>query len=129
MRTYGGKQYNVIDISCNGEKLGDVNAEDSNLKNKTWTPSSALSGEGKIRFSSTDNTEEFGPAIAEITIEQAGGPTYEYSQYITLCNSTSTENIEIKQTKLIGRKILSNGKLIIELNGVYYNTLGQILNK
>ena len=41
VRTYGGKQYNVIDISCNGEKLGDVNAEDSNLKNKTWTPSSA----------------------------------------------------------------------------------------
>ena len=129
VRTYGGKQYNVIDISCNGEKLGDVNAEDSNLKNKTWTPSSALSGEGKIRFSSTDNTAVNGPAIAEITIEQAGGPTYEYSQYITLCNGTSTENIEIKQTKQIGRKILSNGQLIIELNGVYYNTLGQILNK
>ena len=125
VRTYGGKQYNVIDISCNGEKLGDVNAEDSNLKNKTWTPSSALSGEGKIRFSSTDNTAVNGPAIAEITIEQAGGPTYEYSQYITLCNGTSTENIEIKQTKQIGRKILSNGQLIIELNGVYYNTVGQ----
>ena len=129
VRTYGGKQYNVIDISCNGEKLGDVKAEDSNLKNKTWTPSSALSGEGKIRFSSTDNTAVNGPAIAEITINQAGGPTYEYSQYITLCNGTSTENIEIKQTKQIGRKILSNGQLIIELNGVYYNTLGQILNK
>lgn len=129
VRTYGGKQYNVIDISCNGEKLGDVNAENSTLKNKTWEPSSALSGEGKIRFSSTDNTAVNGPAIAEITIRQAGGPTYEYSQYITLCNGTSTENIEIKQTKQIGRKMLSNGQLIIEFNGVYYNTLGQILNK
>lgn len=129
IRTYGGKQYNIIDISCNGEKLGDVNAENSTLKNKTWEPSSELSGEGKIRFSSTDNTAVNGPAIAEITINQAGGPTYEYSQYITLCNGTSTENIEIKQTKQIGRKILSNGQLIIELNGVYYNTLGQILNK
>lgn len=124
VRTYGGTSYNIIDITCNGQKLGTVDAVDKNLKDKTWSPSSTLTGEGKIRFSSTDNTKDNGPAIAKVTIQLTGGTTYTYSRYITSCNSGTTDVEETVISKQ-NTKILRNGQLVIEYNGLYYNTLGQ----
>ena len=68
-----------------------------------------------------------------ITIETTGGgtsttTTYVYSRYITSCEGSSVEYVEVPQPKEYN-KILSEGQLIIEYNGVYYNTLGQIVNK
>ena len=124
VRTYGGTQYNIIDITCNGQKLGTVDAENSTLKDKTWSPSSVLTGEGKIRFSSTDNTDANGPAIAKVTMNLEGGVSYSYSNYIT-SDGVSTDLIEVQRPQQLGHKILCNGQLLIEYNGVYYNTLGQ----
>lgn len=127
VRTYGGTSYNIIDITCNGQKLGTVDAVDKNLKDKTWSPSSVLTGEGKIRFSSTDNTDANGPAIAKVTMNLEGGASYSYSNYVTSCGST-TDLIEVQRPQQLGNKILRDGQLLIEYNGVYYNTLGQSLN-
>ena len=127
VRTYGGTSYNIIDITCNGQKLGTVDAVDKNLKDKTWSPSSTLTGEGKIRFSSTDNTDANGPAIAKVTMNLEGGTSYSYSNYIT-SDSVSTDLIEVQQSQQLGHKILRNGQLLIKYNGVYYNTLGKPLN-
>ena len=127
VRTYGGTSYNIIDITCNGQKLGTVDAVDKNLKDKTWSPSSTLTGEGKIRFSSTDNTDANGPAIAKVTMNLEGGASYSYSNYVTSCGST-TDLIEVQRPQQLGNKILRDGQLLIEYNGVYYNTLGQSLN-
>ena len=124
VRTYGGTSYNIIDITCNGQKLGTVDAVDKKLKDKTWSPSSTLTGEGKIRFSSTNNTKDNGPAIANVTIQLTGGTTYTYSRYITSCNSGTTDVEETVISKQ-NTKILRNGQLVIEYNGLYYNTLGQ----
>lgn len=124
VRTYGGTSYNIIDITCNGQVLTTIDAENSTLKDKEWEPSTILVGEGKIRFSSTDNTAANGPAIAKVTIQQKGGPTYTYSRYITSCNNETTD---IEQTIVAkpNTKIIRNGQLLIEYNGLYYNTLGQ----
>jgi hypothetical protein len=127
VRTYGGTSYNIIDITCNGQKIGTVDAVDKNLKDKIWSPSSTLTGEGKIRFSSTDNTDANGPAIAKVTMNLEGGASYSYSNYVTSCGST-TDLIEVQQPQQLGNKILRDGQLLIEYNGVYYNTLGQSLN-
>ena len=124
VRTYGGTSYNIIDITCNGQKLTTIDAENATLKDKEWEPSTTLVGEGKIRFSSTDNTAANGPAIAKVTIQQEGGPTYTYSRYITSCNNETTDIEETMVTKP-NTKIIRNGQLLIEYNGVYYNTLGQ----
>jgi hypothetical protein len=124
VRTYNGTEYNIIDISCNGQNLGTVDAVDKKLKDKTWEPSTTLSGEGKIRFSSTDNTETKAPAIAKVTIQLTGGTTYTYSRYITSCNNETTD-IEETVVEKTNTKIIRNGQLLIEYNGVYYNTLGQ----
>lgn len=127
VRTYGGTSYNIIDITCNGQVLATIDAVNSTLKDKEWIPSSILSGEGKIRFSSTDNTDANGPAIAKVTINLEGGTSYVYTDYITSCGST-TNVVDIQQPQHVGNKLLRDGQLVIEYNGVYYNTLGQPTN-
>jgi hypothetical protein len=126
MRTYGGTNYNTIEFSANGTKIGEVKASNNKLADYTWKPTTTLSGSGVLRFSSKTNTEEFGPALSSIHIEAAGGGViteYYYSNYVTACGST-TDLQEVQPSKPMGNKLLRDGQLLIEYNGVYYNTLG-----
>ena len=128
LRTYGGPSYKTLEFSMNGSKVGAINATTNKLKDYTWTPSSTLSGSGKLRFSSTTCTAENGPALSSITINlNTGIPSvvYVYSRYITSCDATSTEFVQVEGVPELGHKILRNGQLLIKYNGVYYNTLGQ----
>ena len=129
MRTYGGSNYKTIDFSMAGNKIGELSASSNSLKDYTWKPSTSITGVGALRFSSNTNTTEFGPAFSSITIETTGGgtgttTTYSYSRYITSCNN-GTSDIEETIVEKLNTKIIRNGQLLIEYNGVYYNTLGQ----
>ena len=129
MRTYGGSTYKTIEFSMAGNKIGELSASSNSLKDYTWKPSTSMTGVGALRFSSNTNTTEFGPALSSITVETTGGgtgttTTYTYSRYITSCNN-GTSDIEETVVEKPNTKIIRNGQLIIEYNGVYYNTLGQ----
>jgi endonuclease I len=127
MRTYGGASYNTIEFSADGNNIGELKASTNKLTNYTWTPTTTLSGSGVLRFSSKTNTNQNGPALSSIHIEMAGGGViteYYYSNYVTACGST-TDLQEVQPSKPMGNKLLRNGQLLIEYNGVYYNTLGQ----
>ena len=127
LRSYGGSTYKTLEFSMNGTKVGQIEATTNKLKDYTWTPTSTLSGTGKLRFSSNTNTAENGPALSSITIQTSGGTgtttTYTYSRYITSCNNQSTDVEETVVAKP-NTKFIRNGQLIIEYNGVYYNVLG-----
>jgi hypothetical protein len=130
LRTYGGSSYKTLVFSMNGTKVGEINATSNKLADYTWTPTSTLSGTGKLRFSSSTNTAENGPALSSITINlNTGTPSvvYVYSRYITSCNNGTTD-IEDTIIEKKNTKIIRNGQLLIEYNGVYYNTLGHPLN-
>ena len=129
MRTYGGSTYKTIEFSMAGNKIGELSASSNSLKDYTWKPSTSMTGVGALRFSSNTNTTEFGPALSSITIETTGGgtgttTTYNYSRYITSCNN-GTSDIEETIVEKPNTKIIRNGQLLIEYDGVYYNTLGQ----
>ena len=127
MRTYGGTSYNTIEFTANGTKIGELIAANKTLNDYTWTPSTTLSGSGTLRFTSKNSTDQYGPALSSIHIEMAGGGVitdYYYSNYVTSCGPT-TDVQEVQPTKPQGNKILRDGQLYIEHNGVYYNTLGQ----
>ena len=127
LRTYGGSSYKTLVFSMNGTKVGEINATSNKLADYTWTPTSTLSGSGKLRFSSTTCTAENGPALSSITINlNTGTPSvvYVYSRYITSCNNGTTD-VEETVVEKKNTKIIRNGQLLIEYNGVYYNTLGQ----
>jgi hypothetical protein len=127
MRTYGGTSYNTIEFSANGTKIGELKAANKTLNTYTWTPTTTLSGSGSLRFTSKTNTDQNGPALSSIHIEMAGGGAiteYYYSNYVTYCGPT-TDIVEVQQPKQVGNKVIRNGQLLIEYNGVYYNTVGQ----
>ena len=129
MRTWGGTQYNTIEFSIAGKKIGELKADNNNLKDYTWKPTTTPSGVGAMRFSSPTSTENEGPAFSSITIETTGGgtgttTTYTYSRYITSCDN-GTSDIKETVVEKQNTKIIRNGQLLIEHNGVYYNTLGQ----
>ena len=127
MRTYGGTSYNTIEFSANGTKIGELKAANKTLNTYTWTPTTTLSGSGSLRFTSKTNTDQNGPALSSIHIEMAGGGAiteYYYSNYVTYCGPT-TDIVEVQHSKQVGNKVIRNGQLLIEYNGVYYNTVGQ----
>ena len=129
MRTWGGTQYNTIEFSVAGQKIGELKADNNNLKDYTWKPTTTPSGVGAMRFSSPTSTSNEGPAFSSITIETTGGgtgttTTYSYSRYITSCDNGTTD-VEETVVEKPNTKIIRNGQLLIEYNGVYYNTLGQ----
>lgn len=140
MRTYGGSTYKTIEFAVGGKKIGELNATSNSLKDYTWTPNTTASGTGPMRFTSPTCDSKNAPALSSITIELSGESsgnegdneggdgeittTYEYSRYITSCNGTSTESVKVEQSIQKGKKVLSEGQLLIEYNGVYYNVLG-----
>ncbi len=128
MRTWGGASYKTIEFSVAGKKLGELTASNNKLNDYTWTPTTTVSAVGSVRFSSPTCTDNEGPAFSSITIDLKGpSTTYYYSRYITSCEGTSTDNIELNEPTKKGNKILRDGQLVIEYDGVYYNTLGQQL--
>ena len=129
MRTWGGTQYNTIEFAVAGKKIGELKADNNNLKDYTWKPTTTPSGVGALRFSSPTSTANEGPAFSSITIETTGGgtgttTTYTYSRYITSCDN-GTSDIKETVVEKQNTKIIRNGQLLIEYNGIYYNTLGQ----
>ena len=145
MRTWGGSAYNTIEFKLGDKNIGKLVATSSSLKDYTWTPDpdSKTSGIGALRFSSPTCDSKNAPALSKIVIEldgegtgsgdngdngggnEGGTTTYVYSRYITSCNDTSTESVKVDQPSQKGNKLLFEGQLLIEYNGVYYNTLGQ----
>ena len=140
MRTYGGTTYNTIEFEIGGVKIGELVAQTNNLANYTWKPSTTHAGTGPMRFSSPTCTESNAPALSSITIELSGEGsgdnggnegdgtiTYVYSRFMTTCDGTSTESVKVEQPTQKGNKIIRDGQLLIEYNGVYYNTLGVVV--
>ena len=125
MRTYGGSNYNTIEFKVGNTKVGELVASNKTLNDYVWKAETPISAVGKLRFTSTKNTSEYGPALSSIEVDMKGPSyTYTYSRYITSCNNGTTD-IEETIVEKPNNKIIRNGQLLIEYNGVYYNTLGQ----
>lgn len=125
MRTYGGANYNTIEFKVGNTKVGELVASNKTLNDYVWKAETPISAVGKLRFTSTKNTSEYGPALSSIEVDMKGPSyTYTYSRYITSCNNGTTDVEETIVAKP-NTKIIRNGQLLIEYNGVYYNTLGQ----
>lgn len=123
MRTYGGTQYNTINIIANGTTIGTLTAPNKNMAEQTWTNTSSLSGNSTLRFESSTSNATYGPAFSKITINATGsGPTY--SRYITSCQS-ATELQLIPDNCLPARKILVGGHIYILMDNQLFNIQGQ----
>ncbi|MGM9825058.1 MAG: endonuclease [Paludibacteraceae bacterium] len=125
MRTYGGTAYKTVDITCAGQTLGSLTASNNNLKDYELSVGSGqwAEGSGAIRFSSTTNTDKNGPGVAAITI-RLGGVEITYTEYLTTCHSTSTDEAFNTDNYLKPQKVLRDGQLLIIVDGRIYTVYG-----
>ncbi|MBR1877671.1 MAG: endonuclease [Paludibacteraceae bacterium] len=122
MRTYGGTNYNTVDVTANGTKIATLKATGSSMTEQTWTNTSVLSGMSPLRFESTTSTASNGPAFSVVTINATGAGTT-YSRYITSCQMT--EEVELVPNDQSARKLLINGHIYIQTAEGLFTIQGQ----
>lgn len=123
MRTYGGTQYNTVNVTAGGEHIASLQAKNSTLADITWENTGSLSGWSPLVFSSSTTTSSNGPALDYIILS-TGGLVTTYSAYTTCSSSTNMDEIT-PNIQITNHKYLINGHLTIVVNGVEYNALGQ----
>lgn len=120
--TYGGKEYNTLQIKANGEDIGSITTDKSTtLTEFTWTNSASLTGISPITFYSNYGANK-GIRISSATIN-ATGASVTYDRYITSC--TETTEVTVIPTKPTATKVLRDGQIVIICNGREYNILGR----
>lgn len=124
MRTYGGTQYNQVDITANEQTIGSLSAKDKNMADYTWTKSSSLSGMSALKFTSSTTTTQNGPGLGTITVTSAGQKT-SYEAYTTCEVITTLYSTQSITNPVLCTKTIRNGQLIITVDGVEYNAFGQ----
>ena len=122
IRTYGGKQYNILNIKADDQPLTEiVTTTGSTPTNYTWVNDKTLTGRAKLVFSSNYGTRQ-GIGLISAQIE-ATGTRVLYSDYLTSCSEpTGISNI---QYPISNSKLLINGRLYIQLGNQLYTIQGQ----
>ena len=128
MCTHGGTSYNTVNIATeDGIELGSVVATNgTTLTDYVFVPSEPFSDNERLRFTSPTCASRKGPGVALITIETSSH-TYYYSDYVTICSSEGPETdvMEVQSQSLQhARKVIHNGQLFIEVDGILYNCFG-----
>ena len=121
MRTYGGAQYNKLDIYQADGKLVSIEATaGKTMTEYTWDNNLYLAGNSALTFSS-DYGENKGIGIRSITINATGDGTT-YSAYLTQCDATEIDRVYHTGSN---RKLLIDGRLYIMVNDQIFTVTGK----
>lgn len=122
MRSYGGANYNKVNIIADSRTIGTLTAASNSLADQTWTNTATLSGMSPLRFESQNSTDKYGPAFSVVSID-ATGAGVSYSRYITSCQSTQEIDI-LPANEQTPRKMLIDGQLYILWDNKIFNVQG-----
>lgn len=126
IRTYGGKNYNTLNISAGTQTLGTITTDKgTTLTEFTWMNPQTLTGKSSITFSTNYGSGQ-GIGISSAVIN-ATGINVSYSDYLTSCSGTT--DIANRQSKIDNQKILINGQLYIRVGETLYTITGQRVAK
>ena len=96
MRTYGNKKYNTLTISVDDNQIGSVVTDEGTTMTKfQWVNTNTLSGQGKVKFYSSESGNKIGIGIGEITIYTTTQGTASYSRYTTSCSSEEPQALNV----------------------------------
>ena len=124
MRTYGGTQYDQLQIAAGSNVLTTIEATSgSTMTDYEWTNTQSLSGTSPLVFTCSNAGSGKGIGFASVTINAVGAGTA-YSRYITSCQGT-TELVNRAVTGQPARKILIGGQIYILLGEQLYTPMGQ----
>ena len=122
MRTYGGSQYDQLDITTETGKLTSIEATNgSTLTDYVWVNNLYIAGTTTLTFSSDYGTNK-GIGIASITIEGTGAEDI-YVRYITSCQDPQEVEMVVEQG--VARKMLVGGQIYILVGEQLFTITGQ----
>ena len=122
IRTFGGKNYNTLNISAGTQSLGTITTDKgTTLSQFTWTNTQTLTGKSPITFSTNYGSGQ-GIGISSAVIN-ATGINVSYSDYLTSCSEPT--GLEKEQLPMVKRKIIRSGQLLIQLGDQIYTITGQ----
>ena len=124
MRTYGGTQYDMLQISEESGVLTSIQATGgSTITEYTWNNNLYIAGTSTLTFACSNGAANKGIGIQSVVINATGSGS-SYSRYITSCQ-TGTEVELVPSDEAAARKILVGGQIYIILNDQLFNLQGQ----
>ena len=122
MRTYGGTQYDQLQVAAGSKVLTTIGAsKGSTMSDYEWTNSQSLSGTSPITFTCSNAGSNKGIGFQAVTIN-ATGSGISYSRYITACQ-TATEVVALPKA-VSAKKILIGGEIYILVGEQLYSVQG-----
>ena len=126
MRTYGGSQYDELDVKAGETLIAQIQATGGNkLNDYEWKNTKSLSGIAQLTFS-TNYGEKKGIGFTSVVIN-ATGAGLTFSRYITTCQShEEVTNIYVDAP---ARKVLIGTQIYILVGDELYTITGQKVHK
>lgn len=122
MRTYGGTQYDMLQISEETGVLTSIQATaGSTITEYTWNNNLYIAGTSTLTFACSNAAANKGIGIQSVVINATGSSTA-YCRYITSCQEPT--ELEWVETEAPVRKILVGGHMLILRDGHIYNVHG-----
>ena len=124
MRTYGGTQYDMLQISEESGVLTSIQATGgSTITEYTWNNNLYIAGTSTLTFACSNGAANKGIGIQSVVINATGSGS-SYNRYITSCQS-GTEVELVLEGNDVARKVLVGGQIYILLGEKLYNIQGQ----
>lgn len=126
IRTYGGTQYNNLDVTANGQTIATIVATNGKtLTDYTWTNENSFTGRAPLTFSTNYGTNQ-GIGFTKVVVNATGAGTT-YSAYITDCSATTTSLVTANPSHSTARKVFRDGQLYIQIGERIYSLTGNII--
>lgn len=125
MRTFGGTQYDMLQISEETGVLTSIQATaGSTITEYTWNNNLYIAGISTLTFACSNGAANKGIGIQSVVIN-ATGSGVTYSTFLTDCGTTGLEKTN-QQPIANSQKLLINGRLFIQVGDRIYDSLGRI---
>ena len=123
MRTYGGTQYDELQIAEETGVLTTIEAsKGSSMSEYSWMNNLYIAGESTLTFICSNGAANKGIGVQSIIINGRGA-SVEYNRYITACQETT--EVELVTSPTSARKVLVGGQIYILHNEQLFNIQGQ----
>ena len=124
MRTYGGTQYDMLQISEETGVLTSIQATaGSTITEYTWNNNLYIAGTSTLTFACSNAASNKGIGIQSVVINATGSGSF-YSRYITSCQSGDEVEL-VSAEEVVARKILIGGQIYLQVGEQLFNLQGQ----
>ena len=125
MRTYGGTQFDQLQIAAVGSVLTTLSAtKGGTMSDYSWTNTASLTGRAPIVFTCSNAGSDKGIGLESVTIQTlAAGISY--SRYITSCQTPTEVETTRWHDEQPARKVIIGGQMYILVGEQLFTIMGQ----